>query len=107
MATAKLERNKPHCNIGTIGHVDHGKTSLTAATTSANATGAPTVHPSGFAHPRADHSPQSLYNAQLGYFLDCIRQQTTPVPGAAEGLCNMRIVDAAYESARSGAVVHL
>ena len=33
MAKAKFERNKPHCNIGTIGHVDHGKTSLTAAIT--------------------------------------------------------------------------
>ena len=33
MAKAKFERNKPHCNIGTIGHVDHGKTTLTAAIT--------------------------------------------------------------------------
>src|SRR6188768_1512860 len=33
MAKAKFERNKPHCNVGTIGHVDHGKTSLTAAIT--------------------------------------------------------------------------
>jgi elongation factor Tu len=33
MAKAKFERSKPHCNIGTIGHVDHGKTSLTAAIT--------------------------------------------------------------------------
>ena len=33
MGKAKFERNKPHCNIGTIGHVDHGKTSLTAAIT--------------------------------------------------------------------------
>ena len=33
MAKAKFERTKPHCNIGTIGHVDHGKTSLTAAIT--------------------------------------------------------------------------
>ena len=33
MAKAKFERNKPHCNIGTIGHVDHGKTSPTAAIT--------------------------------------------------------------------------
>ena len=31
MAKAKFERTKPHCNIGTIGHVDHGKTTLTAA----------------------------------------------------------------------------
>src|SRR5476649_2280744 len=34
MAKEKFERNKPHCNIGTIGHVDHGKTTLTAAITS-------------------------------------------------------------------------
>ena len=33
MAKAKFERNKPHINIGTIGHVDHGKTTLTAAIT--------------------------------------------------------------------------
>lgn len=33
MAKQKFERNKPHCNIGTIGHVDHGKTTLTAAIT--------------------------------------------------------------------------
>ena len=35
MAKAKFERTKPHCNIGTIGHVDHGKTTLTAAITMA------------------------------------------------------------------------
>jgi elongation factor Tu len=34
MSKEKFERNKPHCNIGTIGHVDHGKTTLTAAITS-------------------------------------------------------------------------
>ena len=33
MAKAHFERNKPHVNIGTIGHVDHGKTTLTAAIT--------------------------------------------------------------------------
>src|ERR1700748_1110783 len=33
MAKSKFERNKPHCNIGTIGHIDHGKTTLTAAIT--------------------------------------------------------------------------
>ena len=34
MGKAKFERTKPHVNIGTIGHVDHGKTTLTAAITS-------------------------------------------------------------------------
>ena len=38
MAKAKFERTKPHCNIGTIGHVDHGKTTLTAAITKVLAT---------------------------------------------------------------------
>ena len=33
MAKEKFERTKPHCNVGTIGHVDHGKTTLTAALT--------------------------------------------------------------------------
>ena len=33
MAKATFERTKPHCNIGAIGHVDHGKTTLTAAIT--------------------------------------------------------------------------
>ena len=34
MAKEKFDRSKPHCNIGTVGHVDHGKTTLTAAITS-------------------------------------------------------------------------
>src|SRR5712672_2653405 len=37
MAKAKFERIKPHCNVGTIGHVDHGKTTLTAALTKVSA----------------------------------------------------------------------
>src|SRR5499425_2575737 len=37
MAKAKFERTKPHCNVGTIGHVDHGKTTLTAALTKVSA----------------------------------------------------------------------
>jgi elongation factor Tu len=38
MAKAKFERTKPHVNVGTIGHVDHGKTTLTAAITQVLAT---------------------------------------------------------------------
>ena len=37
MGKAKFERNKPHVNVGTIGHVDHGKTTLTAAITAIQA----------------------------------------------------------------------
>ena len=37
MGKAKFERNKPHLNVGTIGHVDHGKTTLTAAITAIQA----------------------------------------------------------------------
>ncbi|WP_462328128.1 GTP-binding protein, partial [Desulfobaculum sp.] len=37
MAKAKFERKKPHVNIGTVGHIDHGKTTLTAAITKGSA----------------------------------------------------------------------
>ena len=59
---------------------------------------------SGTPYPRKEHCPQSMYDAQMAHFLKCIRIQTTPVPGGAEGLVNMKIVDAAYKSARSGKV---
>lgn len=60
---------------------------------------------SGFAHPRPDHCPQSMYDTQMAYFLACIRDGATPVPGGREGLINMQVVDAAYASARTGQVV--
>src|SRR4051812_5860579 len=44
MAKEKFERNKPHLNIGTIGHIDHGKTTLTAAITKVLADKNPNVH---------------------------------------------------------------
>ncbi len=59
----------------------------------------------GFPPVRDPHCPQSMYNAQMAYFVDCIRKGRTPVPGGAEGLVNMRIVDAAYESSRTGRAV--
>ncbi len=61
----------------------------------------------GFTFPRAEHAPQLLYDSQMAYFIDCIRAGKTPVPGGAEGLVNMRVIDAAYESANSGKVVEL
>lgn len=65
------------------------------------------VIPSGLAFPRDDHAPQSLYNAQFRYFVECIEQDRTPSPGALEGLMNMKVIDAAYESARTGKVVKI
>ena len=48
MAKEKFERNKPHLNIGTIGHIDHGKTTLTAAITKVLADQDPTTHFTAF-----------------------------------------------------------
>lgn len=62
---------------------------------------------SGFKFPRKEHCPQSMYDAQMAYFLDCIRKNKTPVPGGLEGLMNMKVVDAAYKSARTGKIVKI
>jgi len=60
---------------------------------------------SGFEFPRKEHGPQSLYDAQLKYFVECIERKQTPIPGGLEGLINMKVIDAAYESSRTGKVV--
>jgi len=56
MAKAKFERNKPHVNIGTIGHVDHGKTTLTAAIATVLATNTPGVEARSYAD--IDNAPE-------------------------------------------------
>jgi predicted dehydrogenase len=61
----------------------------------------------GFTFPRPDHAPQKMYDAQMAYFLECIRSGKTPIPGGIDGWVNMKIVDAAYASARSGQVVEI
>jgi predicted dehydrogenase len=48
-----------------------------------------------------------MYDAQMKYFMDCVERGETPVPGWQEGLVNMKIVYAAYESSRSGKVVEV
>ena len=53
MAKAKFERNKPHVNIGTIGHVDHGKTTLTAAITKVLAMKGDAITPTSIRPPRS------------------------------------------------------
>jgi predicted dehydrogenase len=62
---------------------------------------------SGFKFPRKEHCPQSMYDAQMKHFMHCIESGKTPVPGAAEGLVNMKIVDAAYKSSRTGKIVEV
>ena len=61
----------------------------------------------GFPFPREEHCPQSMYDDQLAYFLDCIRRKRTPVPGGLEGLTNMRVVEAAYRSTKTHKVVEI
>jgi predicted dehydrogenase len=61
----------------------------------------------GFVFPRPEHCPQSMYDAEMAYFIDCIRRNKNPSPGASEGLMNMKIVDAAYKSAHTGKVVNI
>jgi predicted dehydrogenase len=62
---------------------------------------------SGFVSPRDPHCPQSLYDTQMQYFLNCLRENKTPNPGGLEGWTNMRVVDAAYESARTGQAISI
>jgi len=62
---------------------------------------------SGFKFPRDEHCPQSLYDDQLKYFVECVQKKQKPNPGGLEGLMNMKVVDAAYESARTRQVVKI
>jgi len=62
---------------------------------------------SGSEFPRKEHCPQSLYDNQLSYFIECIEKKQTPIPGGLEGLMNMKVVDAAYESSRTGKVIEI
>ena len=56
---------------------------------------------------REDHCAQIIYTKQMEYFVNCIQTRTTPIPGLLEGQAVMQIVDAAYESSRTGKVVNL
>ncbi|ARU15497.1 elongation factor Tu [Croceicoccus marinus] len=92
MAKAKFERNKPHCNIGTIGHVDHGKTTLTAAITKvlAEAYGGTAVD---FAN--IDKAPEerergiTISTAHVEYETDARHYAHVDCPGHADYVKNM------------------
>lgn len=61
----------------------------------------------GFPAVRKDHCTQAMYDNQIAYFVSCLRTGQTPVPGGLEGWVNMQVVDAAYESARTGQVAQI
>ena len=92
MAKAKFERNKPHCNIGTIGHVDHGKTSLTAAITKvlAETGGAPFVD-----YANIDKAPEerergiTISTAHVEYETEARHYAHVDCPGHADYVKNM------------------
>ena len=92
MAKEKFERNKPHCNIGTIGHVDHGKTSLTAAITKVLAeTGGATFK----AYDQIDAAPEekargiTINTAHVEYQTQARHYAHVDCPGHADYVKNM------------------
>jgi elongation factor Tu len=92
MAKAKFERNKPHCNIGTIGHVDHGKTSLTAAITKILAKSGKA---SFTAYDQIDKAPEekargiTISTAHVEYETDKRHYAHVDCPGHADYVKNM------------------
>ncbi|QSB44283.1 elongation factor Tu [Altererythrobacter sp. FM1] len=87
MAKEKFERNKPHCNIGTIGHVDHGKTTLTAAITK--------VQGSAVDFANIDKAPEerergiTISTAHVEYETDARHYAHVDCPGHADYVKNM------------------
>ena len=56
---------------------------------------------------REEHCEQGMYTRQMEHFVDCVRERKQPVPGLSEGQIILNIVDAAYQSAKTGEVVNL
>jgi len=92
MAKAKFERTKPHCNIGTIGHVDHGKTSLTAAITKILAESGKAQYT---AYDQIDKAPEerergiTISTAHVEYETDKRHYAHVDCPGHADYVKNM------------------
>ena len=93
MAKAKFERTKPHVNIGTIGHVDHGKTTLTAAITGVLAEDNPTTQVRSF--DSIDNAPEekergiTIATAHVEYETEIRHYAHVDCPGHADYVKNM------------------
>ena len=93
MAKAKFERSKPHVNIGTIGHVDHGKTTLTAAITKTLSLGAGNVE--FLAYDQIDNAPEekargiTINTRHVEYETDARHYAHVDCPGHADYVKNM------------------
>jgi elongation factor Tu len=94
MAKAKFERTKPHVNIGTIGHVDHGKTTLTAAITKVLHDKFPDLNDS-YAFDAIDNSPEekqrgiTINISHVEYQTDERHYAHVDAPGHADYIKNM------------------
>uniref|UniRef100_UPI0035B28F01 GTP-binding protein n=1 Tax=Gordonia sp. (in: high G+C Gram-positive bacteria) TaxID=84139 RepID=UPI0035B28F01 len=94
MAKAKFERTKPHVNIGTIGHVDHGKTTLTAAITKVLHDKYPDLNKS-FAFDQIDKAPEekargiTINISHVEYETDKRHYAHVDAPGHADYIKNM------------------
>ena len=92
MAKEKFERKKPHCNVGTIGHVDHGKTSLTAAITKVLAE---TGKAQAKAYDEIDNAPEekergiTINTSHVEYETDKRHYAHVDCPGHADYVKNM------------------
>ena len=94
MAKAKFERTKPHVNIGTIGHVDHGKTTTTAAITKVLADAYPEINKS-FAFDAIDKAPEekergiTINISHVEYETEKRHYAHVDAPGHADYIKNM------------------
>src|SRR4029077_15133838 len=93
MGKAKFERNKPHLNVGTMGHIDHGKTTLTAAITKVLAAANPNVQVMAF--DQIDKAPEekqrgiTINIAHVEYETENRHYAHVDMPGHADYIKNM------------------